>query len=291
MKYEIGQVNRLGNRSSNQDRFSAVESDEGVLLVLGDGMGGQARGEVAAQLLIDTARKAYLESPRPIENPESFLEKVLVYAHKMINAFGRRQQPPITPGTTGVLCLIQDGQAIWAHVGDSRLYIFQQGISIYRTTDHSYVEHLLQKGAISRREQDSHPQRNEITQCLGCRTSSPEVTVSKTVKLKPGDIILLCSDGLWGPLDDAQMGTQLYDDTPLDDLLNVMAEKAERISYPRSDNISGLALRFISNESSQSKPRSEEPSDNSQMKEVDELESAIAKIEEVLKEYEKEIKR
>ncbi len=288
MKYEIGQVNRLGNRSSNQDRFSALETDEGVLLVLGDGMGGQACGEVAAQLLIDTARKAYLEATRPIDNAPTFLQKILLTAHQAIIAFGRRQTPPVTPGTTGVLCLIQEGQAIWAHVGDSRLYIFQQGLPLYRTTDHSYVEHLFQKGAISRWEQDNHPKRNQITQCIGCRTTPPEVTLSHVVNLKQGAIILLCSDGLWGPLDDSQMGSQLRDNEALDDLLNEMAEKAERLSYPHCDNISGLALRFISNESNQ--PRQQGEADP-ESEEGDELESAIAKIEAVIKEYEKEIKR
>ncbi len=290
MKYEIGQVNRLGNRSSNQDRFSAVETDEGVLLVLGDGMGGQACGDVAAQLLIDTARKAYLSAPRPVEDTKAFLEGILIKAHHAVITFGQHQAPPVTPGTTGVICLIQDGQAVWGHVGDSRLYVFQQGLPLYRTTDHSYVEHLFQKGEISRWEQDNHPKRNQITQCIGCRPSAPEVDLSNVVNLRPDDIILLCSDGLWGPLDDAQIGTHLRNGEVLDDLLNEIAEKAERLSYPRSDNISALALRFISNESSKPLPQ-DEATLAALDEDEDELVSAIAKIEEVIREYEKEIKR
>lgn len=290
MKYEIGQVNRLGNRSSNQDRFKAVETDEGVLLVLGDGMGGQACGEVAAQLLVDTASKAFLEAIRPIAAPKEFLSDILVRAHHEIIAFGQRQEPPITPGTTGVICLIQDGQAVWAHVGDSRLYIFQRGLSLYRTTDHSYVEHLFQQGAISRWEQENHPKRNQITQCLGCRATPPEVSLSNAVPLRENDTVLLCSDGLWGPLDDAQMGAMMREGEPLDDLLNHMAEQSERLSYPRSDNISGLALRFISNEESEPQQQSEEKN-SAANRAGDELESAIAQIEEVIKEYEKEIER
>lgn len=291
MKYEIGQVNRLGNRSSNQDRFSALETDEGVLLVLGDGMGGQACGEVAAQLLIDTARKAYMAANRPIVDAPTFLQEILVRAHHAIISFGQRQEPPVTPGTTGVLCLIQDGQAIWGHVGDSRLYIFQQGLPLYRTTDHSYVEHLYQQGAITRWEQDNHPKRNQITQCIGCRATPPEVTLSNVVNLRQDDIILLCSDGLWGPLDDAQMGAHLRDGEVLDDMLNNMAEKAEHLSYPRCDNISGLALRFISNEPSKQMQQAEVTQAGSGKGEEDELESAIAKIEAMIREYEKEIGR
>ncbi|MGM0595092.1 MAG: PP2C family protein-serine/threonine phosphatase, partial [Pseudomonadota bacterium] len=84
MRYEIGQVNRLGNRDTNQDRFGVIETDEGVLLVLGDGMGGQACGEVAAQLLVDCARDAYRQAQRPIGNPKAFLGAVLKHAHLQI---------------------------------------------------------------------------------------------------------------------------------------------------------------------------------------------------------------
>jgi serine/threonine protein phosphatase PrpC len=290
MRYEIGQVNRLGNRSSNQDRFSAIETDEGVLLVLGDGMGGQACGEVAAQILVDCARDAYLQAVRPIRNPKEFLGAVIKHAHLQIIAFGQRQEPPVTPGTTAVLCLIQDGDALWAHVGDSRLYIYQQGIPLYRTTDHSYVEQLYQKGEISRWEQETHPQRNQITQCLGCRRELPKVSVSNSVMLKPGDVVMLCSDGFWGPMDDSQMGSMLENGEPLEDALNEIAEKAERLSYPRSDNISVLGLRFISAEGEQQlSEQKQERQRNSGKHES--LEDAIAQIEEVIREYEEEIDR
>ena len=288
MRYEIGQVNRLGNRSSNQDRFTSIETDEGVLLVLGDGMGGQAFGEVAAQTLVDCARDAYLQAVRPIEKPKEFLGAVIKHAHLLIIAFGQRQEPAVTPGTTAVLCLVQDGDATWAHVGDSRLYIYQQGLPLYRTTDHSYVEQLYQKGEISRWEQDTHPQRNQITQCLGCRRDLPKVSLSNTVMLKPDDVVLLCSDGLWGPLDDSQMGTILESGKQLEEALNEIAEKAEKLSYPRSDNISALAMRFISAEG--------DPAINDEAREQQasrsgdgSLEDAIAQIEEVIREYEGEI--
>lgn len=288
MRYEIGQVNRLGNRSSNQDRFAAIETDEGVLLVLGDGMGGQAFGEVAAQTLVDCARDAYLQAVRPIRNPKEFLGAVIKHAHLQIVAFGQRQEPPVTPGTTAVLCLIQEGDALWAHVGDSRLYIYQQGLPLYRTTDHSYVEQLYQKGEISRWEQETHPQRNQITQCLGCRRELPKVSLSNTVMLKAGDVVMLCSDGFWGPMDDSQMGTMLENGQPLEEALNEIAEKAERLSYPRSDNISVLALRYISAEGEQEIDEEKQERQRSGGGH-ESLEEAIAQIEEVIREYEEEI--
>lgn len=290
MRYEIGQANRLGNRGNNQDRFCAIETGEGVLLVLGDGMGGRAGGDVAAQILVDCATDAYLQAKRPIANPDEFLAAVIKHAHLQIIAFGQRLDPPVIPGTTAVLCLIQNGDALWAHVGDSRLYIFQQGLPLYRTTDHSYVEQLYQNGEISRWEQEKHPKRNQITQCLGCRREVPKISISNTVMLKPNDVILLCSDGLWGPLEDTQMGTMLEEGNSLDEALNVIAEKAEQLSYPKSDNISAVALRFVSAEGEQKSTETGCGQENGDDR-VDSLEGAIAQIEEVIREYEKEIDR
>ncbi len=290
MRYEIGQANRLGNRSSNQDRFDAIETPEGILLVLGDGMGGQAFGEVAAEILVDTAREIYLREKRPVTQVTELLNTIIVTAHRRIVDFGTQQEPPATPGTTAVLCLIQSGEITWAHVGDSRLYIYQGGLPLYRTTDHSYVEQLFQRGEISRWEQESHPQRNQITQCLGCRNDLPAISFSNCVTLKRNDIVLLCSDGLWGALDDAQLGTLLEASNNLDVALNELAERAERNSYPKSDNISALALRFISSDGAQ--PLHEERGRSQRVNgRKDSLEDAIASIEEVLREYESEIEK
>ncbi len=286
MVYEIGQANRLGNRNTNQDRFAAIETDEGVLLVLADGMGGQAQGEIAAQLLVDTAEKLYLNAKRPISRPKPFLEKILFEAHRNIVDFGQQQTPPLTPGTTGVICLLQGGKAIWAHVGDSRLYLFQNGLPLYRTTDHSFVEMLYQKGEISRREQETHPKRNQITQCLGGGLpGEPKPTFSNIVALSEEDILLLCTDGLWGPMDDAVMGRLLCTEGKLDDIINTMAEQAEHLSYPKSDNISVLALKVLSlDEGAMAEGKTTEKNKGDD----DPLASAIADIEAVIKEYEGE---
>jgi serine/threonine protein phosphatase PrpC len=288
MIYELGQANRLGNRDSNQDRFQAIETDEGVLLVLGDGMGGQAFGDRAAQLLVDTAQQHYLSAPRPIREPKPFLDKILRSAHRAIVEFGERQRPPVTPGTTGVLCLVQESQAVWAHVGDSRLYLFQNGLPIYRTTDHSFVEMLYQKGEISRREQDTHPKRNQVTQCLGGGLiEEPEPSVSNVVTMHVEDVLLLCTDGLWGPLDDAVMGRLLCRPGNIDDIINAMAEQAEHLSYPYSDNISVLALRLLSTAGGRKEAQAQQQSKEARRPD-DSLQSAIADIEAVIKEYEGE---
>lgn len=303
MRYETGIANHLGNRSSNQDRFAIIESEEGVLLVLADGMGGHAGGEVAAQAVVDVARSSYLHGVRPVPQPARFLTDIIHTTHRtLVDYATERSAGNNIPGTTAVLCLIQHGQMHWAHVGDSRLYLFRQGLPVYRTTDHSYVEELYRQGVISRSDQDNHPRRNHITQCIGTLQQVPEVEVGKGKALRAGDVVLLCSDGLWGALDDAQLGLFLREEGDLDTALEDMATSAERNSYPRSDNISVVALRIAALEASGQpiaaqkaapKPEKPPPQPVPEPPAVDDakLQHAIAQIEEALRTYGDELKR
>ena len=245
MQYVIGKTSRLGNRSTNQDRIGAFERDNTVLLVLGDGLGGKAGGEIAAQALVDTVATAFKNATLPIKNPKQFLTEALHASHFAVIDAGKRQDPPVNPGTTAVLCLVQDGRAWWAHAGDSRLYLFRGGVPIYRTRDHSYVEKLYEKGHITSDKRSSHPLRNYMTRCIGLSNDVPEVTVSNEVVLHKGDVIMLCSDGLWEPIDEMQIGMKLLDGR-LSDAVDKLAQQAEETSYPGSDNISAVAIQIMS---------------------------------------------
>jgi serine/threonine protein phosphatase PrpC len=292
VKYQIVETNRLGNRTSNQDRFASFETEEGVLLVLADGMGGQAGGEIAAELLIAVAQQMYLSAARPVVDPKRLFHDIISESHSAILRYGQAQTPPVTPGTTAVLCLVENARAIWAHAGDSRLYIFKGGLPIYRTIDHSYVEHLYQKGTITRFEQETHPMRNRITQCIGAQQHRPELTYSHLVKLDNQDVILLCSDGLWGGLDDAQMGS-ILEGRDLEGAINEMATKAESNNYPSSDNISVLALKMLDTKG-ETKPitlgNSEKTQRFTESLYPEEIQEAIDDLEAVLREYEDELK-
>ncbi len=284
MQYEIGRASRIGNRENNQDRFAAFEAEGGVLLALADGMGGKLGGELAAQTLIDVAAAAVAQQSFPIAYPQNFLSKIVDEAHAAVLSAGQRHVPPIEPGTTAVLCLVQQRSVWWAHVGDSRLYLFRNGVPLYRTRDHSYVEHLYQEGQISLDKRQGHPMRNYVTQCLGLRPEPPEVSLSNQTPLQVGDVLLLCSDGLWEPLGDAQMGAVLMEEA-LDEALNNMAQQAEELAYPNSDNISALALRVVSLEAKRAAPPAAKSTDD----EDDRLSAAIEEIERALSKYRDEM--
>jgi serine/threonine protein phosphatase PrpC len=245
MKYETAQCSLLGNRTMNQDRCLVLEAPDAILLCLADGMGGHPKGEIAAQILMDNARRAFLTSRKPIANAHFFLSGLMDMSHKQILEFGRKQEPPIEPRTTGVLCLIQEDSAYWAHIGDSRLYILRDGVIHLRTDDHSYVEHLRQQGIISAAQVHTHKFRNYVTRCLGGTNNRPVAELSGPHPLKEGDVVLLCSDGFWGPLAERPMVDNLF--KKKNSLLNgvrELASQAEQTSQPESDNVTVVALRW-----------------------------------------------
>ncbi len=289
MQYVIGKTSRLGNREINQDRLAALERDNVVLLVLGDGLGGRAGGEFASQTLVDTVSDEFSNAQLPIKRPKEFMTRALHRAHFSVVDGGKKQEPPVNPGTTAVLCLIQNGKAWWAHVGDSRLYLFRGGVPIYRTKDHSFVEKLYQHGKISHDKRANHPLRNYMTRCIGMSDNIPEVTVSNEVELHSGDIIMLCTDGMWEPMDDMKMGVKIQDGR-LSDALSGIAEEAEKESYPNSDNITAVAIQIMSLQLIGRALKDAENKPVSAVTNMDPVQNAIDVIESTIKLYEHELK-
>lgn len=283
MKIAVAKTNRLGNRHNNQDRLDMLERDQAVLLVLADGMGGYKGGELAAETAVKKVLEYFRISRLPIADPKKFFENAFLYAHKSVIETGMKQKKPIKPRTTLVACLVQEGKAWSAHIGDSRFYLFRNGGILQRSRDHSTVEEMLQSGQISEREARSHPMLNRVSRCIGGHQASVDVEVSDNVELQANDVILLCSDGLWGALEDHHINEIVAANRRLDIATQVMAEQAESASYPKSDNISILTMRWISNERSQKQAQDCETANagkgDSEVNEaIDEINEALKKV-------------
>ena len=287
MRYVTATTNRLGNRASNQDRVKILQAHGCLLLLLADGMGGHTGGDLAAQEMVDSVARSFFDQLLPTNYPENFLSKAIKQAHTDIVALGNAQKPPIQPRTTAVACLIQGQNACWAHVGDSRLYMIREGGIVERTRDHTYVEDLYQHRAITEAEMLTHPMRNYVTQCLGGDRQPPPVTISRHDELQPGDIFLLCSDGLWGALPEEDWLTLLANE-PLDTAVAEMAALAERRSYPRSDNISVVAVRL---EPDHDIDIERDDIDDEAPQRIETLEDAVHEIEEALQAYADELEK
>jgi serine/threonine protein phosphatase PrpC len=291
MKVLSAFTNRLGNRSSNQDRCLVLQRPGRVLLAVADGMGGHARGELASQTAIDSLSRSFLGEHTATATPEEFLKKALDIAHLETVEAGRASTPPVQPRTTCVVCLVQGDQAWWAHVGDSRLYLLRDGALLTRTRDHTPVEELLQHGVIDEDELSTHPLRNSVNRCLGGALKLPKISFGQA-RLRAGDSLLLCSDGLWSALPEQKL-TSLPASGDLESLINELAEEAEKASYPRSDNISLVGLRWLSAAADSADPDAAQrrPHPTAAAKDKDPLQQAIDDIHRAILDYASEMKK
>lgn len=285
-------TNRLGNRPCNQDRCLVVNRSQQSLLVIADGMGGHPRGELAAQVTVDTLRKLFEQQRGRIDDPVSFLRTAIHSAHLNILRRGEQEQPPVDPRTVCVACLVQGNQAWWAHVGDSRLYLLRRGKIVARTVDHTPLQELLSRGEISEETAHNHPLRNNVNRCLGGNAVLPKISFSSHA-LQTGDTLLLCSDGLWSAVDQHQLIT-LNSTRNLETAAGELAEAAERSTYPHSDNISLVALRWLKgNSAPQTKPAQPRctTGQTDKLSGKDPLQNAIDDIHRAMLDYASEIKK
>ena len=258
MNFAIYQSSRIGGRQYNQDRVAYAYSNQTLLMVLADGMGGHLHGEIAAQLAVQTFMDAFEQAAQPrVPDPEEFLREVMQRAHDTIIQYAHERQLGGNPGTTCVVALVQDGKACWAHAGDSRLYHLRAPEVVARTHDHSMVQQWADWGIITVEEMKIHPDRNKITNCLGGVEDMFFVESSALVPLLQGDVLLLCSDGLWGSLSDAEMANALgATPVPLPlpvTLEQLMGEAAYR-GGANVDNITAVAARWGKAEEAHSEP-------------------------------------
>jgi PPM family protein phosphatase len=245
LQIEHADLSLVGHRDDNQDRVAVAAGEHAAMIVAVDGMGGHVGGEKAAQTALDSLLRSFSEQAQPLFDPLGFVHLALGAAHAEVCAL--RPQLPLDqrPRATCAVCVMQDGHAWWAHVGDSRVYQIRNGEVVARTRDHSRVEQLLRDGVISEAEVHGHPLRNFVECCLGGDPTLPEMTVGRRQRLSHGDVLLACTDGLWSGLQDAEIAQSLKTSASLRDVLRQLGEQAVQASAPHSDNASVAAARWL----------------------------------------------
>ena len=245
MPFEMAEASLVGQRDENQDRTVAVVNEHAALIAAIDGMGGHANGARAAEVARTVMLDAFSAQPSPVFDPLGFLHLALGRAHREVVAIGSSLPMEQRPRATCAACLIQDGSAYWAHLGDSRIYHLRGGLARARTRDHSHVEQLLRDGLIREDEVHGHPMRNYVECCLGGDRSLPDMSVSRRHPLASGDVLLVCTDGVWANLGEADIASCARNGArPLAEEVSDLARRAVAASAPHSDNTTVVALRW-----------------------------------------------
>jgi serine/threonine protein phosphatase PrpC len=181
-------------RTSNEDFFGSIATKFGAFYLVCDGMGGHSSGETASQLATESILQ-FVKNAKT-DNTKELLKEAIQYANTIVFNAASKNTALKGMGTTLVLVLIKNNELFFAHVGDSRIYLSRRGNLEQLTEDHSFVQQLLKAGIISELEAKTHPRRNEITKAIGLKEIIEPTICASPLKIKKGDKILLCSDGL-----------------------------------------------------------------------------------------------
>ena len=220
-------------RSENEDALFVRPP----IFVVADGMGGAQAGEVASKTAAEAFDRDLPEGP-----PEAFLRETIEEANRRIHELARTDPSRAGMGTT-ITAAIVDGRAEEVgigHVGDSRAYRLRRGRLEQLTRDHSLVEEMRRKGQITDAQAEDHPQRSIITRALG---PEPEVEVDlQTVPAAPGDVFMLCSDGLTTMVGEQRIAAVLSEADSMREAVRTLVDEANAAGG--RDNITALAFRL-----------------------------------------------
>jgi serine/threonine protein phosphatase PrpC len=246
-KIEAGTAQHIGNRPQQNDRVALMTGARApgfVLAVLADGIAGAA----AAEQVLHTARQVFDEF-KPGDHPsiarlERLLRDIVQETHLVIkmNAVTAGAGAGAHTSFVGLL-LSPHGEAVWAHVGDSRLYRFRHGQCVDRTGDAAYVEHLVASDRVPPESARNHRKSKLLLNVLGNDRKEPFVTVGSEAAVAAGDIFLLCSDGLWHFFTDAELAAVTAKTSPRQ-AAEMLIDKATERSQGKGGNCSMAIVKL-----------------------------------------------
>ena len=244
---ELAALTDLGcQRENNEDRFSYWEppSDEqfavkGRLVSVADGMGVYEGGQEASRIAVEAVEEIYSRGAQ--QDPQSLLIEGFRSAHQKIQQYADLHPALQGMGTTCTSVALLGSRLYFAHIGDSRLYLVRNGSISRLTHDHSYVSRLVAHGVISSEEAETHPQRHILTAALGAGADLEPDFPQTPIDLRPGDALVLCTDGLWSLVHDEDIQEIVGGHAP-EEACRKLVAKARSLGGP--DNITLQVVRI-----------------------------------------------
>jgi serine/threonine protein phosphatase PrpC len=227
-----------GDREYQQDQVALVAHSRVpgcVLAIVADGMGGRSGGRKASDQVMLTAKQLFDRYSPDHDDAGSVLKQIVHEAHIVIKltAISSEQEPH---STIAGFIINPAGDCHWVHAGDSRIYHFNNGRLVKRSMDHSYVQTLVDRGELTEEEANVHPQSNILMGCLGAE-DDPPITHHVIDQLKPGDVLMCCSDGVWHYFSPNELGSVLSSLSPRE-ATEFLIEKARSRGRGGGDNMS-----------------------------------------------------
>jgi protein phosphatase len=244
--FEVASLSDIGlQRSNNEDSYlywePETETDfkkKGRLGVIADGMGGYEGGQEASRIAVRTVREAYAKARGG--DPKVSLSEAFILAHANIQRYAREHSELQGMGTTCTALAILDRQLFFAHVGDSRLYLVRGRTVSKLTRDHSYVSRLVESGIVREEDAETHPQRHILMAALGSGSEVVPDISPKPHMLQDDDVLILCTDGLWGQVTEKELVLAVEGASPEHTCLSLVKLAIERGG---PDNITVQVLR------------------------------------------------
>lgn len=231
-------ITNRGGRENNEDHICHAQSGDKWCYVLCDGLGGHEGGEVASKLVAETICKNFEDRP---ELSEAAAKRYIETATNEL-IFERTVSVGLSQMSTTVAMLLTDGKkAVWAHIGDSRLYFLEKGDVSIITDDHSMAFMEFQSGMISYDEIRNSPNQNRLTRCIGGINNSG-ADVSQITEVEEGDAFLLCSDGFWEYVREKDIEKSLAKSATPKEWLEKMLDTLHKNEIENNDNYSAIAV-------------------------------------------------
>ncbi|MGY8904053.1 MAG: PP2C family protein-serine/threonine phosphatase [Burkholderiales bacterium] len=233
-----------GDRDYQQDQVTLISHPRVNGCVLGlvaDGMGGRSGGRKASDQVMLTAKQLFERYSPETDDTPSLLNQMVQEAHMVIKltAISAEQEPH---STMAIFIINPQGDCHWAHAGDSRIYHYHGNQLVKRTMDHSYVQTLVDRGEITEEEANNHPQSNILMSCLGTETDPP-VSIHLIPQLRPGDVLMACSDGVWHYFSHGELGAALSSLSPRE-ATEFLIDKARSRARGSGDNLSLVIVKL-----------------------------------------------
>jgi PPM family protein phosphatase len=232
-----------GDRAYQQDQVAIVAHarDEGCVMgIVADGMGGKSGGRKAADQVLLTARQVFDRFVPALDQTDQMLRSLVMESHLMIKltALSSEEEPH---STVAAFVVMPDRSCHIVHAGDSRVYLFRGAELLGRTSDHSFVQRLIDEGKLTEETAATHPQSNLLTGCLGTE-ADPPVTPWHVDSLEIGDTLIACSDGLWHYFTPRELGA-ILSALPPREAGEMLVTKARQRARGGGDNLSLAIVR------------------------------------------------